>query len=61
MERTPPNHTAMFHVLLSLWKVYVLLLYYFSLCLLQVIHLLLPVTNAESRDQPLQQLLEVTG
>lgn len=28
---------------------------------LQVIHLLLPVTNVENRDQPVQRLLEVTG
>lgn len=31
------------------------------LCLLQVFHLLLSLTNVEARDLPVQQLLEVTG
>lgn len=32
-----------------------------SMCLLQVFHLLLPVSNVEARDHPVQQLLELTG
>lgn len=44
----------------SLRKVNVFLFVMFY-CLLQVFHLLLPVTNVEARDHPVQQLLEVTG